>query len=160
MKKKARNKSDNKKKDVTYQSRVALAMDPEILDKAKVTKEQLQEFEKEVPAFTIHPRKKLISCDDQDSCQKILMIAFDTETSCGGKEAEIIQLLAESQNGKTFSRFILPEKEISYHASRVNKFQITSIGRKRILPLSGAPLETVSQTKCLESFVNFADRRV
>ena len=48
------------------------------------------------------------------------------ETNCKGKEAEIIQLVAETEKGKTFSRLILPEKEISHHASRVNKFQTTS----------------------------------
>ena len=37
-------------------------------------------------------------------------ISFDTETSCGGKEAEIIQLAVQTKKGQTFSRFVLPKK--------------------------------------------------
>ena len=48
-----------------------------------------------------------------------MIISFDTETSCGGKEAEIIQLAAQTEQGQTFSRFVLPKKGISFHASRV-----------------------------------------
>ena len=52
-----------------------------------------------------------------------VIISSDTETSCGGKEAEIIQLAAQTEQVRTFSRFVLLKKGISFHASRVSKFQ-------------------------------------
>ena len=155
VKKKARNKSDVNKEGVTYLSGVALTLDPQLLEKANVTKEQLKEFEKEVPTFTNRPQKKFITSEADPSRRSFVIISFDTETSCGGKEAEIIQLAAQTELGQTFSRFVLPQKDISFHASRVNKFQTTSIGGKKILHRGGIRLETVSQAECLESFVNF-----
>ena len=155
IKKKARNKSDVNKEGVTYQSGVALTLDPQLLEKANVTKEQLKEFEKEVPTFTNRPQNKFITSEADPSRRSFVIISFDTETSCGGKEAEIIQLAAQTELGQTFSRFVLPQKDISFHASRVNKFQTTSIGGKKILHRGGIRLETVSQAECLESFVNF-----
>lgn len=155
IKKKARNKSDVNKEGVTYQSSVALTLDPQLLERAIVTKEKLKDFEKEVPIFTNRPQKKFIACHADDPSRKMfVIISFDTETSCGGKEAEIIQLAAQTELGLAFSRFVLPKKDISFHASRVNKFQ-TSIGGKKILHRGRKYLETVSQARCLESFVNF-----
>ena len=154
-KKKARNKSDVNKEGVTYQSGVAPTLDPQLLQRAIVAKEKLKEFEKEVP-LTIRPQKRFITCNADDLKTKpFVIISFDTETSCGGKEAEIIQLAAQTEQGQTFSRFVLPKKGISFHASRVNKFQTASIGGKKVLRRGGSPSETVSQAECLESFVDF-----
>ena len=156
MRKKARNKSDVNREGVTYQSGVALTLDPQLLQRAIVTKEKLKEFEKDVPTFTNRPQKKFITCSADDlRTKRFMLILFDTETSCGGKEAEIIQLAAHTEQGQTFSRFVLPKKGISFHASRVNKFQTASIGGKTVLHRGGNPLETVSQAECLESFVDF-----
>ena len=131
-------------------------MDPQLPQRAIVGKEKLKEFEKDVPSLTIRPQKKFIACHADDLKKKpFVIISFDTETSCGGKKAEIIQLAAQTEHGKTFSRFVLPKKGISFHASRVNKFQTVSIGGKKVLHRGGSPLETVSQAECLESFVDF-----
>ena len=51
-KKKARNKSDVNKEGVTYQSGAALTLDPQLLQRAIVTKEKLKEFEKDVQRKT------------------------------------------------------------------------------------------------------------
>ena len=108
------------------------------------------------PFLMIRPQKKFITCDADDLKTKpFVIISFNTETSCGGKEIEIIQLATQTERGRTFSRFVLPKKGISFHASRVNKFQTASIGSKKILHCGGSPLETVSQAECLESFVDF-----
>ena len=154
MMKKATNKSDVNKEGVTYQSGVALTLDPQLLQRAVVAKEKLKEFEKDVPSLTIRPQKKFITCHADDLKTKpYVIISFDTETSCGGKEAEIIQLAAQTEQGQTFLRFVLPKKGIYFHASRVNKFQTASIGGKKVLHRGGSPLKTVSQAECLESFV-------
>ena len=47
---------------MTYQSGVALTLDPQLLQRAIVTKEKLKEFEKDVPTFTNRPQKKFITC--------------------------------------------------------------------------------------------------
>ena len=156
IKKEARNTSDVNKEEVTYQSGIALTLDPKLLERAIVTKEKLQaEFEKEVPAFTNRLRKQFIIVHAEPSRKSFVIISFDAEITCGGKEAEIIQLAAQTETGQIFSRLILPNKDISFHASRVNKFQTTAIGGKKILHRGGIHLETVSQAECLESFVDF-----
>ena len=135
---------------------MSLTLDPQIVEQATgVTKEQLKQFEKEVPTFTKRPTKKILTSYADHPSTNLAIISFDTETTCGGKEAEIIQLAAQNELGKTFSRFVLPTKDISFHASRINKFQLTTIGGKKILHRGGIRLETVSQAECLESFVNF-----
>ena len=90
MKKKARNKSDANKEGVTHQSGVALILDPiHNFFKAIVAKEKLKEFEKDVPSLTIRPQKKFITCHaDNLKTKPFVIISFDTETSCGGKEAK------------------------------------------------------------------------
>ena len=58
-KKKARNRSDVNKERVTHQSGVALTLEPQLLERAIVTKEKLKEFEKDVPSLTNRPEKKV-----------------------------------------------------------------------------------------------------
>ena len=59
VKKKARNRSDVNKERVTHQSGVALTLEPQLLQRAIVTKEKLKEFEKDVPSLTNRPEKKV-----------------------------------------------------------------------------------------------------
>ena len=70
---------------------MSLTLDPQIVEQATgVTKEQLKQFEKEVPTFTKQPTKKILtSYADHPST-----------TTCGGKEAEIIQLAAQNGLGE------------------------------------------------------------
>ena len=56
-------------------------------------------------------------------------ILFDTESNCGGKKAELVELEYAGNTGDSFSKFVLPkwrkcDHSINKHASRVNKFQI------------------------------------
>ena len=69
-------------------------------------------------------------------------VIFDTEKSCGGKQAEIIQLVAETKGGGLFSRFTTPTKEISPRTSQVNKFIVSWVGGKKILYRGGNILQT------------------
>ena len=48
-------------------------------------------------------------------------VIFDTETNCGGKKAEVVELAAICQNtGEKFTKLVLPNWDINEHASRVN----------------------------------------
>ena len=98
MKRKSRNKSESNRERISYESGIALTLDPELFQKAIVTQQELKELEKFVPTFSERPRKKYITCpvDESSSCGFGFVI-FDTETSCAGKEAEIIQLAAETK---------------------------------------------------------------
>ena len=97
---------------MTYQSGVALTLDPQLLQRAIITKEKLKEFEKDVPTFTNQPQKKLITGHKDDlRTKRIVIISFDTETSCGGKKAEIIQLAAQTTSFPGFSPTRPPERE-------------------------------------------------
>ena len=53
------------------------------------------------------------SHDDESSAKSFSFVTFDKETSSGGKQAEIIQLAAETKEGRSFSTFATPTtKEI------------------------------------------------
>ena len=116
----------------------------------------MKEFEKSVPAFICRPPKKYVTCPNDDiSGRNCVFVVFDIESSCGGKQAEILQLAAQNERGETFSRFTVPERNISPHATRVNKFQATWFGGKKVLHRGGILLETVGYNECLKSFVDF-----
>ncbi|CAH3174474.1 unnamed protein product [Porites lobata] len=137
---------------------ITLTLEPDLLQKAVVTPQELKEFEKYVPTFSERPSKKYITCpDDENSVKSFSFVIFDTETSCGGKQAEIIQLAAETKEGRSFSTFSTPKKEISPHASRVNKFKISWVGGKKCLYRGGNILQTVPFRECLRSFVDFLE---
>ena len=106
MKRKSRNKSESNREGISNESGIALALDPELLQKAIVTQQELKEFEKFVPTVSERPTKKYITCPvDESSASGFGFVIFDTETSCAGKQAEIIQLAAETKQGTSFSRF-------------------------------------------------------
>lgn len=158
LKRKSRNKAESNREGISYETGIALTLDPELLQRAVVTQQELKQFEKYVPTFSERPPKKYIACPvDENSGSGFGFVVFDTETSCGGKEAELIQLAAETKQGASFSRFTIPTKEISPYASRVNKFKTTWVGGKKILHRGGNPLQTVPLFDCVLSFVDFLE---
>lgn len=158
LKRKSRNKSASNREGISYKSGITLTLEPDLLQKAVVTPQELKEFEKYVPTFSERPSKKYITCpDDENSVKSFSFVIFDTKTSCGGKQAEIIQLAAETKEGRSFSTFTTPKKEISPHASRVNKFKISWVGGKKCLYRGGNILQTVPFRECLRSFVDFLE---
>ena len=98
------------------------------LDKVKMDKRL--EFKQMVPKFTERPVKV---CLCFDSSVLYILIFYDWETTGTGKIAEICQLIAIDQNGNTYSRYILPTRNISAGASRVNKLTVQSMHGKRVL---------------------------
>ena len=83
-------------------------------------------------------------------------VIYDTETNCGGKKAELVELSAFCHGtGDSFTKFVLPQHDINVHASNINKFHIASFGNERILHRNGFALQTVSLPECLLPFANF-----
>ena len=155
LKKKSRNKSELNREEITYESGIALNLNPDLLQQATVPPETFKEFENTVPTFTCRPPKKYVKCPTGElSSGNFVFVVFDTETSCGGKEAEILQLAAQTKQG---NKYTLPEKGISPHATRVNRLQTTWLGGRKMLHRGGIFLETVAYNKCLKSFVDFLE---
>ena len=46
---------------------------------------------------------------------------------CTGKQAEICQLSAVTQNGKSISSYITPKGSVGYYASKVNNLAVEMI---------------------------------
>ena len=113
--KKSRNKSELNREEITYESGIALNLNPDLLQQATVPPETFKEFENTVPTFTCRPPKKYVRCPTGEiSSGNFVFVVFDTETSCGGKEAEILQLAAQTKQGHKFSKHTLPEKGIFF----------------------------------------------
>jgi len=83
-------------------------------------------------------------------------VIFDTETNCGGKKAELVELPAICHNtGDSFTKFVLPKCDINELASKITKFSITSFGNERILHKNELQIETESLSECLPGFAAF-----
>ena len=145
-KKKSRNKSELKREEISYESGIALNLNPDILQQATVMPETFKEIGKTVPCFTRRPLKKYSRCPTGEiSGRNFVFVVFDIETSCGGKAAEILQLAVQTKQGQKLVKYTLPEKKnISPHATRVNKLQTTWIGGRKVLHRGGVFLETVT----------------
>ena len=88
LKKKSRNKSELNWEEISYESGIALNLNPDILQQATVTPETFKEIEKTVPCFTRRPLKKYVRCPTGEiSGRNFVFVVFDIETSCGGKAA-------------------------------------------------------------------------
>ena len=78
MKKKSRNKSELNREQTSYESGIALTLDPDLLKRANVTQETMKEFEKSVPAFICRPPKKYVTClNDDISGRNCVFVVFD-----------------------------------------------------------------------------------
>jgi hypothetical protein len=105
--------------------------------------EERLEFEKLVPRFTQRPTK-LSQRFDSSVPVAYNFIFFDLETTATGRTAEIWQLSAKSQNGNALSKYILPARDISPGASRVNDLTVQYIHGKRVLCKNAYPVNSVS----------------
>ena len=138
---------------IVYQSGSALTLENDVTNASTISKTELCDIEKQVPPHCHRPIKKFQQFDANSEYNFIL---FDTETNCGGKKAELVELAAICHNtGQSFTKFVLPKDNINVHASRVNKFYITSFGNGRILYRNGIQLPTESLSQCLLGFADF-----
>ena len=136
-----------------YQSGGALNIDDEILNACNVTANERCNLEQFVSPFCLRRKRTyLFFCPNVE----YYFIVYDTETNCGGKKAEIVELSAIAHStGTLFTKFVLPKNGISEHVSKINKFQVVSTGSKKILRRNGIELSTVSLQECLRSFAEF-----
>ena len=136
-----------------YQSGSALSLEPEIINATIIPNAELCKIENHVPPFCCRPVKKFQKFNASFDYNFVI---FDTETNCGGKKAELVELAAICHNtGESFTKFVLPKSDINEHASKVNKFRITSFGDERILHRNGIQLPTESLSQCLLDFADF-----
>ena len=76
-----------------------------------------------------------------------------------GKEAEICQLSAiDDAEQNEFSCYILPESNVSKHASEVNKLEIFKENGKRVLYHQGQPVESTSLKEAQVLFTNYINK--
>ena len=129
-----------------YQSGGALNIDDGILNACNVTANELCNLEQLVSPFCLRRKRTyLFFCPNVE----YNFIVYDTETNCGGKKAEIVELSAIAHStGALFTKFVLPKNGISEHVSKINKFQVVSTGSKKILRRNGIELSTVSLQEC------------
>ena len=66
-------------------------------DLPKISANELKNYEGIVPPYTPRPRKDVLMYDSKTSYH---FIVFDTETTCTGKQAELCQLSAVTEDGK------------------------------------------------------------
>jgi DNA polymerase III epsilon subunit-like protein len=122
------------------------------VDPSKITMEERLEFEKLVPRFTQRPTRL---SQRFDSSVAYNFIFFDLETTATGRTAEICQLSAKSQNGNALSKYILPARDISPGASRVNDLTVQYIHGERVLCKNAYPVNSVSLGDALSFFVEY-----
>ena len=121
----------------------------------KITKKQCEEIEKLVPHCIERPHIIYKTYSPTKSYQFIL---FDIETSDTGSKAEICQLSAITQNGSTYSSYIMPKSNISPRASRVNNLTIENIKGTRSLCKNSLPVVAMSLEIALSSFSKFIEK--
>ena len=113
-----------KKEGKTYESNIGLnlqlpsdtSLDPLQITES-ITDDQHQRYEKLVPEFCQQPANQAIC---HDATINYRFFVFDTETTTMGRQAEICQLSAVDDDGQNeFSCYVMPERNISKHASDV-----------------------------------------
>lgn len=122
-----------------------------------ITTDHYQEYRKSVPPFIERPKKKYLTYDRE---KRYLFVLFDTETTCTGKQAEICQLSAITQNGEIFSSYIMPKGSVGYYASKVNNLTVEIINGERTLCKSFDPVNSVSLETALQSFTKFLEKNL
>ena len=81
---------------------------------SEISVNELKRYDELVPPHTRKPKTVDLSFD---LSKNYYFILFDTETTCTGKQAELCQISAITEDGrKEFSTFILPKSNISYGA--------------------------------------------
>ena len=159
--------SNEKKKGTTYQKNIGLTPskdsgvsgDDEENLQIDIPDDSLGAYEEFVPLYTPRPQCSPIEINKTDSSQNIFI--FDTETNKMGKDAEPCQIAAINQAGdRSFAEYILPNKNIERHASKVNNFTIRTINGQRALFKESNQVQTLTCDWALTHFVNFIETSV
>ena len=135
-----------------YKSGSTLSLDPEVMNAASIQKAEIYHFEQQVPQFCFRKARRYQIFNPGFEYN---LVIYSTETNCGGKKAELIELSAFCHGtGDSFTKFVLPQ-HINVYVSNINKFRIASFGNERVLHRNDFALQTVSLSECLLSFANF-----
>ena len=149
-----------------YQSNIGLNLDPNKTDKVaneidvniKITKEELQHFEKFLPELTVRPVAAQHPFNGNNAYNFII---FDIETNTSGKTAEICQLSALDRSGLLqFNEYVLPSKDVDIHASRVNKLSVRRVNGVRTLCKEDNPVTSILIDKAIQNFLTFLQRTI
>ena len=143
LKTKSRNKSESNREEISYKIVVTVTLDPDVLQKAVVTPQELKECKKYVPAFRKRPKKYITFPDDKKSVIGFIFVIFDTGNKLWRQPAEIIQLVTKTKTGTSFFTFTTPTKEIFSDAPHVNKFKVSWVVGNKCLYRGGNILQTV-----------------
>ena len=150
-----------------YQSNIGLNLTPETTTELNsleltvselcsvntmIAKNQQEEYEKIVPNYIQRPSIKKEKYDDSIFYNFVL---FDTETNSTGKLAELCQLATVDRSGKNFSCYILPNRDIDAHASKVNNLTIKTVNGIRTLCKDNHPVTVLTLEEALTQFLNF-----
>ena len=120
---------------------------------SEISVNELKRYEELVPPHTPKPKTVNLSFD---LSKNYYFILFDTETTCTGKQAELCQISAITEDGiKEFSTFTLPKNNISHGAYLVNGLTIKKINGSRTLCKANSPVQSVSTDDALRNFLTF-----
>ena len=120
---------------------------------SEISVNELKRYEELVPPHTPKPKTVNLSFD---LSKNYYFVLFDTETTCTGKQAELCQISAITEDGrKEFSTFILPKSNISYGAYLVNGLTIKKINGSGTLCKANSPVQSVSTDDSLRNFLTF-----
>ena len=119
---------------------------------AAITKEQQEQYENAVLKCTSRPTVQKEKFDDRKFYHFVL---FDIETNSTGKSAEVCQLAAVDRSDKQFSCYILPNRDIDSHASKVNKLTVKTVNGIRRLFKDDRPVEALELSQVLRQFLTF-----
>ena len=77
-----------------------------------------------------------------------------------GRQVEICRLSAavDDDGQNEFSCYVMPERNISKHASDVNKLEITQINGQRSLCHNGEPVKSTTKDEAFLSFIDYIAR--
>jgi len=117
-----------------------------------ITKQQQEQYENAVPKYTSRPTVQKEKFDDSKFYHFVL---FDIETNSTGKSAEVCQLAAVDRSNKQFSCYILPNRDIDSHASKVNKLKVKTVNEIRRLFKDNQPVEAFELSQVLKQFLTF-----
>ena len=155
------------KEGKTYQSDIGLNLDPnspssqvahEIDVNVKITKKELQQFEKFLPELLIRPAVEKNSFNTNNVYN---FITFDIETNTSGKAAEICQLSPIDRSGLfPFNEYVLPSNDINIHASKVNKLTVRRVHGMRALFKEDQLVVSVSLQTALENFLVYIEQSI
>ena len=121
--------------------------------------DNLGAYEKFVPPYTPRPECSPVEINEADLSYNIIL--FDTETNKMGKDADLCQIAAINQAGdQSFSEYILPNKNIGKHASKVNNLTIQTINGQRALFKESNPVQMLTCNDTLTLFVSFIKKSV